>query len=748
MAKQRAASVRARKKKKLNKDRKVLSAMKKIYEKTRVLVGGIIEKMKRLLSKPFIFEKNKKTKIMLIVRLAIFLVFALVFIFNKDLYYVVKKSGAKKIYFDRIVFLSLISAVSIMLPVVKLNVSERASYTIQFFMILGGMLAALGTGESVFRYDWRDLKLTPIIFNLMIMFAIFTVFYLISNRIKFGVLCVYAITVLFAVVNYYVEKYRGEAISAGDLYTVGTALNVIGDYSIRITWPIFKALWSIPVVFGLLTFLPAEHRRVSGWKRLYYVVPGVVLVIFVFSFFVNSDYPLEQGIKVKTFNLKKTYKSNGELLNFVRGFYYMRIFPPEGYSSKAAEELMNTSGYVSDRADYDDGQENPNIIFIMNESLTDFTWFENAQFSEDPMPFIHSLTEQDNAIVGRLDVDVFGGRTAITEYETITGNSAAFFPADAVPYALYVKKLQPSMTWNMRDIGYSGNMAFHPYKANGYSRPRAYPLLGFEKFVALEDIKGSLTKDDYLRKVVSDSADYKQLIKLYEETRKTSDDPFYIFNVTMQNHGGYDADFSNFTQTITLSGKASSYKEFKRFVNLMNYSDKAFEELTSYFSNVDEPTIIVMYGDHMPGLGSALYKELLGYSKGQAESYKLFSYYRTPLIVWANYDINKDGRYNERLQNISVNYLSAVIMDIAGLPMTAYQKFLSDMQKEIPSFTQHGYIDKKGVFYEPDNTNSPYYKKWVYRYHMFVHNNQFDEEDRTDSFFMLQSDENAMSKND
>ena len=266
--------------------------------------------------------------------------------------------------------------------------------------------------------------------------------------------------------------------------------------------------------------------------------------------------------------------------------------------------------------------------------------------------------------------------------------------------------------------------------------------------MALEDIKGSLTKDDYLRKVVSDSADYKQLIKLYEETRKTSDDPFYIFNVTMQNHGGYDADFSNFTQTITLSGKASSYKEFKRFVNLMNYSDKAFEELTSYFSNVDEPTIIVMYGDHMPGLGSALYKELLGYSKGQAESYKLFSYYRTPLIVWTNYDINKDGRYNERLQNISVNYLSAVIMDIAGLPMTAYQKFLSDMQKEIPSFTQHGYIDKKGVFYEPDNTTSPYYKKWVYRYHMFVHNNQFDEEDRTDSFFMLQSDENEMNKND
>ena len=191
--------------------------MKEINEKTRVLVSGIIEKMKRLISKPFILEKNKKTRIMLIVRLAIFLVFALVFIFNKDLYYVVKKSGAKKIYFDRIVFLSLISAVSILLPVVKLNVSERASYTIQFFMILGGMLAALGTGESVFRYDWRDLKLTPIIFNLMIMFAIFTVFYLISNRIKFGVLCVYTITVLFAVVNYYVEKYRGEAISAGDL---------------------------------------------------------------------------------------------------------------------------------------------------------------------------------------------------------------------------------------------------------------------------------------------------------------------------------------------------------------------------------------------------------------------------------------------------------------------------------------------------------------------------------------------------
>ena len=683
---------------------------------------------------------------MLIFRAILFIAFLIFFFLNKNLYYVSKKSGTT-FYYGRVIGVIAISLLCIFIPVIKIKLPKRAVFTVQCLSIVSVMIISIWAGEHVFKYDWfENMKLTPIVFTMIIMFAIFTFFYLISNRQKLGILSIYALTVILAIANYYVKKFRGEAISAADLFTIGTAMNVLGDYTFTITWEIYKVAFGIPILFSILTFLPAEHKRVSGWKRLFYIVPGMLMVVWIFRFFVTSEYPLTQGIKVKTFNMK-TYKSNGELLNFVRGFYYMRVMAPEKYSVKNVQKLIDASGYVSDRADYDDGQVNPNVIFIMNEAMSDFGWYGTVaeNLSEDPFEYMHSLAGQDNVIVGKLDVDVHGGRTAITEYEAITGNSAAFAPDNAVPYSLYVKEKLPSMTWNFRDIGYSGNIAYHPYKKSGYSRPRAYPLIGFEDFVALEDIKDEFTDSDYIRTFVSDEADYRKLINIYEETRKTSDAPFYIFNVTMQNHGGYVNDFDNFLQSVKVTGKLASYKDFKRFVNLMNYTDEAFKTITDYFAKVDEPTIIVTFGDHLPAIDSDAEKEIFGKGNGSMDAYEIFDYYRTPLVIWANYDINEGGRYNDRFDNISVNFLSSVLMEVAGIPMSGYQKFLADMQKVIPSFTSHGYFDNDGVVYENTDTESPYYEEWIKKYHYFNYNNQFDDiENRINSFFMLEADSNAM----
>ena len=697
------------------------------------------------LSKYFVYEKSKKTRNMLIARIAIFAVLIAVFFLNTGLYLIPSENGT--VFMAKRVFaVVLMSPACVLLPVFKLKLPQRAVYTVQFFMIFGTMIIALWAGENVFGFKWTELQFDVIIFNIVIMFAVFTAVYIVCNRMKAAVLAVYCLTVLFAAVNYYVEMCRGEAITAADVITVGTALEVLGDYTIELTWEIYKAFFCGAALFGILTFLPAEHRRVSGWKRVLYIIPGTVLVIFILFVFVKSDYPLEQGVKVKTFRPIKTYKLNGQLLNFVRGFYYMQVIPPEEYSAENARAVIESSGYESDDAGYDDGEKNPNIIIIMNESLTDYTKFSRVDLSEDPFEYIHSLKGKDNAILGELDVNVFGGRTAITEYETITGNSAAFFPANAVPYALFVNDRMPSITWNLIDAGYSGNLAFHPFKARGYSRRKAYPYLGFREFVSIETIQDNLSESDYVRNYVSDSADFRELIRLYEESRSNSDAPFYMFNVTMQNHGAYDENFDNFDQDIQPKGIFTSNTAFKRFINLMDYSDEAFEELTAYFEKVDEPTIIVMYGDHLPSLGSEFYTSLFGRSRTSLDSYKTFLSYRTPLIIWANYDINKGGKYNDRFEKISVNYLSACLMDIAGVPMTAYQKFLSDMQKEIPSFTLHGYLDKEGVFYEVDDIESPYYDKWVLKYHYYAYNNQFDKKNRINSFFRLKSDSNAMDE--
>lgn len=692
-----------------------------------------------------VYEKTKKAKVLFITRIVLFAILLIIFFMNPRLY--VKVNGTSSHFYKKRILLFFVAMFfGTLIPLFKLRLPKRANYSVQFFSLIGTFLLSLAAGEKVFGYDWWEIKLTPIIFNIMIMFAVFTMIYIISNNMKVGMLGTYGFTSFFAIVNYYVNQFRGDPINAADIYTTGTALNVVADYKFEITKNIFAVLVWGALFFSLMCFLPMEEKRVKGKKRFFYIVPGLIVVFLTFNLFTTSQYPLDQGISVKTFRPLYTYKKNGQLLNFFRGFYYMIVVEPEEYSTEAVAQLMKDCGFESDEADKDDGVQNPNIIFVMNESLADFSDFENMELSDDPLKYVHSLKGKSNAIIGTLDVDVFGGRTANTEYEIITGNSAAFFPDNAVAYALYVRDIVPSMTWNMRDIGYSGNQAFHPFLANGYSRPRAYPNLGFTDFVAFENIESELTEADYVRSRVSDEYDFKKITKLYEEAKKESDAPFYLYNVTMQNHGGYGTDFDNFNQDIQVGGIHTADLSLKRYINCVDYTDEAFEQLTDYFSKVDDPTIIVMYGDHLPNLRNGFYTRLFGKSPGSLDLYERFRYYETPLIVWANYDINEGGKYDKEFEHVSVNYLSSIIMETAGVPMTGYQKFLAAMHKEIPAFTNHGYMDKDGVVYEKDDINSPYYYDWVNKYHYLEYNYQFDKGNRIDDFFKLKKSSNAMDE--
>lgn len=49
--------------------------------------------------------------------------------------------------------------------------------------------------------------------------------------------------------------------------------------------------------------------------------------------------------------------------------------------------------------------------------------------------------------------------------------------------------------------------------------------------------------------------------------------------------------------------------------------------------------------------------------------------YRTPFIIWANYDIKETT-----IDKMSANYLSAYVMKEAGLETSPYQKFLLKLQ--------------------------------------------------------------------
>lgn len=687
---------------------------------------------------------DKRDKRDFIIRLVLFAALAVLFVLHPSWYVKVDAGGihlAKK----RLILYFMAGMFFLLLPLFKLKKWEGKKRFLWVPVILGGILFCLAMGENTMKFQFWKMDPFLILHNIILLFGFFMLFFAICCRVKISLVLTYILVAGFAMLNYFIYKFRGEPINAADIYVAGTALNVAADYSFTLTRQMFTGLFGGVCLISTMMWLPAEDMALKGKKRLAAALPALALALSITYIYALSDVPSKMQIKVKVFNPYKSYQKNGEALNFIRSFYYMQLDKPVGYSAKNAEKMMADSGYESDDISDHDTSKDPNIIILMNESLTDFTTYDVVETSDDPFAFIHSLSDSKQAITGKVHVDVFGGRTANTEYEYLTGNSVAFMPSYAVPYALYVRKPQPSLTWNMIDIGYSGNDAFHPYKANGYSRPRAYPNLGFREFISLETIKEECTEDDYVRNKISDAGDYRWVIKKYEEERKTTDAPFYMFNVTIQNHGGFVEDYDNFIQDIDISGLYASDDAFKRFINLCDYSDEAFEELTKYFSNVDEPTILVLFGDHKPNLHNGFFNKLYGKNPSKLSPAKMFQHYETPLVIWANYEIDPDGEYDREYENISINYLSAAITEIAGLPQTAYQKFLNDMRKQIPVFTAHRYRDTEGNIYKLDDMDSPYFDL-VNEYHTYEYNYQFDAKHRNEDFFCLRTTDSALNR--
>ncbi len=697
-------------------------------------------------------HSDRRQRAWLIARAAVYIAMIVVMFTSEEVYKNTSAEGVKTIAYVRIVLVFVLAFAGVFLPFFLQwrRWPERFSRfkisMVYILLILVGLFITLLMCEYVHGFNFLEIRKKFIFFNALLAGCIYLVMHVITNRVKWSLMLTYALIIVASCINYYVNIFRGEAVSAADIFVVGTALNVAGNYTFAFTLNIFRCLLVGAVLFTIVTWMPKEDMYLRKYMRIGYDVIALALVVFTVWLFAASDWPNSQQVKVRVFKPMKTYKKNGELLNFVRGFYFMLVETPEGYTTEQCEQLMHQLDLESDPADYDDGKKNPNIIFIMNESLTDFSQFEDAELSEDPMPYIHSLEGQSNVILGNLHVDVFGGRTANTEYEVQTGNALYYMPSSAVPYAMYVRKPQPALTWNMIDMGYSGDEAFHPYHANGYSRPRAYPNLGFQRFVAIEDIESELTPEDYIRGWVSDATDFRYITKLYEEAKqKDSDAPYYLYNITMQNHGGYTEDWDNFEQDIEINGAAyqgmEALADTKRFINLTQYSDEAFHELTDYFEKVDEPTILIMYGDHLPHFYNNFYKT----AWADADAKEKMAKYTTPLIIWANYDINANGHNDKIFDDISVNYLSAEIMKLAGLPMTAYQKYLVDIQEDLPVLTAFGILDQDGNYYEPNLDPSEYpFEEIIREYNYLIYNYQFDTDNRNDDFFTLKSDHSSL----
>ena len=606
----------------------------------------------------------------------------------------------------------------------NLSKEERIALTVFFLTPLVALLFleyANPAGPGLIFYSIRPSCLLRFGVTAFLFYIVMGFLFALTGSMRFSgcFLCIFSI--IFSLTNYFTTTFRGIPILASDLTIMGTAMNVVGNYKYSLDLTRTITLLGL-IAWCILLFRVKRLRLPKGKKRISAIL-GSAAICFA-SFWIMIYTPVmtvtPMHVTVNTFRPIKSYRKNGCVLTFMRSIQLMMIHKPDGYSANAAEEIATPYRSESTAGN----AKKPNVIAIMDEAFADLQAVGDFRTSEDVMPFYHSLTK--NTVKGFSYVSVFGGQTANTEFEFLTGLSKAFVPASATPYQLYIKSLLPGLTTHLGDQDYQCMLAFHPFRANGYNRDHVYPNLGFSDFISLKDL--DVSASDKIRNFVSDAADFQVIIDQYEQAKKKSNAPFYLFNVTMQNHSGYDQDFDNLDMPISIEEKCDD-PELKRYLNLIHHSDTALKSLIEYFSKQEDPTVIVFFGDHEPGLSNEVYSKILGKNVEKLSAEENMDLYKTPFLIWANYDIEEQENVN-----ISMNYLSTLMLESTGMKLSPFNQFLLDIHKQIPVLTTNGYFGEDGSYYSLKDESSPYYET-LRKYQILQYNDLFDKKKRIENFF-------------
>ena len=598
---------------------------------------------------------------------------------------------------------------------------HRAGFILDLFLLLALPMVTFLVAEAAMNTGCRPLHLGmyKILLNYLLYGMLEAAAFALTVSVRWALRIGALLGSMFAAVVIYVTEFTSMPLYATDLTNAGTAAGVLGNYKITLNRGVVILLIYLVVVFVLTHFVRDVVFPKKWIARCVFIPIISVMIAMLLYYTVFTDQPRQRGMPLSTYRPIKSYRGNGGLATFVRSFMLIVMKEPEGYSMEVIEKLEET--YVSDSVDAE-GFNTPNIIVIMNEAYADLQLAGDLETNEPVMPFYDSMKE--NTIKGISYASVFGGHTAHSEYEFLSGDSAAFLPHGATAYQVYIKDEFNGLTSNLASEGYGGLIAMHPFTPTGYNRNKIYPLMGFETFLS----KNDFTDPVLVRKYISDESDYDRIIEEYEKAKKDSSAPFYLFNVTMQNHGGYDEDFDNLPDDIKITTEGIDDPEAERYLNLVHLSDKATEKLITYFDNIDDPTMIVMFGDHQPGLSTGFYDTILGTDTTSVSGEEKMSMYNTPFFIWANFDIEEQEDVRT-----SMNYLQTLMLDTAGMRMSGYNKFLKDMSQSIPQFAKGGYWGEDGNFYLPDDNESPYYEL-VQTYEMLCYNHVFDVKNRSRIF--------------
>jgi phosphoglycerol transferase MdoB-like AlkP superfamily enzyme len=412
----------------------------------------------------------------------------------------------------------------------------------------------------------------------------------------------------------------------------------------------------VAVIAGLLLFQTTHFNQPgSFWRGMYEV---------------NGDH-------WRYWSQKTNYRSNGFVGGFLFNMPVDAMKKPQGYDEAAIDEVAERYERVAERinASRSGSLDDVNVVLVLSESFTDPTELEGFELEHDPIPRTRARMAETTS--GRMLAQMYGGGTANMEFEVLTGQSLGLFrPQMLSPYQMLVPEHTdyPSAVGWFRSQGHEA-IAVHPYRVGMYKREQVYERFGFESFIHAETIGSSGTIDD--NPFISDEAAFDEVLTQIDEREK----PLLVNLVTMQNHIPVE---DNYDDPVEVEGAEGGQGDrIGQYARGLEHTDEALDHFLETLEESDEKTIVLFYGDHLPGIyGSSVKNENRG-----------LALYRTPFFIWSN----QPGQNRPRTAaTTSPAFFLPMLYEVADAPLPPYLALLDQVHREVPAIQQGRLLDTEG----------------------------------------------------
>ncbi len=563
-------------------------------------------------------------------------------------------------------------------------------------LLLAGVFATLGL-EFSSNHDLTWMyPLCLLLEWALIAFAMLGLFFLFQRRCGGAVVLAVALYVL-GLAEYFVILFKSMPISPGDLTALSTAAAVAGTgftYTITSFCMLSLAFTVIAIQICTLAAQVAPKRQKGSWRGL--VLNLLIAIVCLGGIAAHTtllDYYHTLYIQVYSWRPLESYYRQGFLPSFISGAQTIKPSKPEDYSISGAKKLISeyskeydgnnqTGGSSATRleATKQFDEEKPTVIAVMNETFSDLSIYQNMHADYQGPTYFKSI---DNCLSrGRLYVSAYGGGTANTEFEFLTGNSMAYLGSGVYPYTTYDLTDTENLAAQFKSLGYY-TTAMHPNHGTNWNRENVYKDFGFDQFLTINDFQNAET----LRGMVTDKATYDKILELLD----TNSNPQFIFDVTMQNHSGYDTGLIPYDKQMSLNIDGEFNSNVNEYVSLIQQSDEALKYFLDKLSKLDRKVVVVFWGDHQPFFPDTYNDRWFTNEDDATHQERLW---QTNYIIWANYDVAGNSQTSHE-EDLSSNYLSSELMKLIGAPLTDYQKAHLTLRQSLPALNSVGYEDSQ-----------------------------------------------------